>query len=210
MDERQRRRVQQLPRRETLESLGLDAGGRRDAATPAERVLAIANDRTTDVSEVHANLMRAAGAEPDTQQIGVRESRDEARVRHGVPATLRDRHLLPFPGMPRDRRLDVDGALAQMAPDERGVHALHRATLDRRGETPVRKIGLRDDQQPGRVAVQAVHDSRPALGRAARQFGAAADQDVDERVTPMAGAGMNDEAGWFVENRKMFVFEDKA
>src|SRR5256886_4764478 len=210
MCERQRRGVQQLPRGERLESLRFDARRRRDPAAAAERVLAIPHNRTPDVREMHANLMRASRTEPDAQQIAVRKLRDTRGVRDGMAAARRDRHPLALFGVPRDRSFDVDRRLPQMSPHQRRVDALHLAAFDRRGETAVREIGLRDDEQSRRVAVEPVHDSRPAFRRPARQVGAAADQDVDEGVVPMPRAGMDDEAGRLVEHGEVLVLVHEA
>src|SRR5882672_6089015 len=106
--------MQQLARRQRFESPGLEARRRCDAPAAPECVLAGADKRTTDVRQVHANLMGPSRAETDAQQIGMVEARDYASVRYGVPAALRHRHAFAFLGMARDRRFDVNRALAQV------------------------------------------------------------------------------------------------
>ncbi len=202
--------MQQLARRQRLETLRLVARRWRDAPAAAERVLAVADDRAADVREVHPDLMGAAGAQPHAQQIGVGEPRHERRVRDGVAAALRDRHALALFGMPGDRRFDVHRTLAQMAPHERRVHALDGAPLDRARESPVREVALRDHQQAGRVAIQPVHDAGSAFRRSAGELGPAAHQHVHQRVVPVAGTGMHDQARRLVEHREMLVLEHKA
>src|SRR3989442_6596814 len=98
--------MQQLARREPLEPLGLHA--RRRGHTPAatERVLAVPDDRATHMRQMHTDLMGAAGAEADTQEIGMREAGYKTRVCHGMPATPCHRHALALCGLKRDRRLD--------------------------------------------------------------------------------------------------------
>src|SRR6267378_1279076 len=210
MRERQGGGMQQVPRRELLEALGLRPRGRRHAATAPEGVLAVADNRATDMREMHANLVRAAGAQPHAQQIAVREARHECRVRHGVAAAFRDRHSLALFRMASDRRFDIDHILAQMAPHERRVDALHGAALDRTGETPMRQIALRNEQQSRGVAIEAMDDAGPAFGRtAAGQLGAAPRQHVDEGVVPVAGTGMHDESCRLVEHGEMLVLVDE-
>src|SRR5207253_425726 len=96
---------------EPFEPLGFDACRRRDAAAPAEAVFAIADDRAADVRQMHADLMRASGAEAQAQQIGVRESRDDGGMRDRVSPPLRHGHARALLGMTRDWRFDVDGTL---------------------------------------------------------------------------------------------------
>src|ERR1041385_3526129 len=68
----------ELGRMQPLAPLGLHARRRRHTPAAPERVLAIADDRAPDVREMDADLMRAARAEPDAQQVGVREAGDDA------------------------------------------------------------------------------------------------------------------------------------
>ena len=147
MDERQCRGVEQLARRERLEPFGFHARRRGHAPAAAERVLAVTDDRATHVRQMHANLMRPAGAETDAQQIGVGEAGYDTRVGHRVTATLRDRHAFALLGMPRDRGFDVDRALAQVPPHDRRIHARDFTSFDRPGEAAVREIALRHHQQ---------------------------------------------------------------
>src|SRR5437899_11617887 len=116
--------MEELSRRERLEPLGLHARRRRDAPAAAEAVLAIPDNRTADVREMHANLMRASGAETNPQQIAVREARDERGMRHGMTPALRDGPALALFGMTCDRCLDGDRSLAQMVPPGLGLEAL--------------------------------------------------------------------------------------
>src|SRR5882672_9192798 len=207
MRERKRRRVQQLARRQRLEPLRFRPCRRRHAATPTKRVLAVADDGTADVREVHTNLVRATGAESDAEQVDVREPRDDGGVGRRVPAALRDRHPFAVFGIARDRRFDVDHILAQMSPHERRVHTLHGPLLDGARQAAVGEIAFRDDEQPGRVAVEPMHDPWTARfrGRAARQLGAPPDQHIHERVVPVAGTRMDDESRRLVEHREVLV-----
>src|SRR5947207_7786883 len=128
--EREAGGVQQLARRERFELLRRPPLRRRDPPAAAQRVLRVAYHRVTDMRQVHADLMGAPGAEREPQQVGLREARTDRRVRHRVAAAGEHRHPLAILGMSRDRRLDVDGALREVAPGEGGVDALDLALLD--------------------------------------------------------------------------------
>ncbi len=58
-------------------------------------------------------------------------------------------------------RLDRPAPRARPAAHERQVRALERAAADELLQAPVRLLRARDDEQPGRVAVEPVDDPRP-------------------------------------------------
>src|SRR6266436_5840321 len=203
-------RVEQLSRRERLETLGRLPLRRRDAAAAPERILPVAHYRVPHVGEMHANLVGAPGAECHAQQLGLREPRGHAHMCDRVAAPRQYGHAFAIRGMACDRRLDVHRALRKMAPCERGVHALDLAPLDHAGEAAVRKVGFRDQQQARGVAVEAVHDPGPALGGALRERGAPFHQDVDQRVVPMAGARVHHQTRRLVQHGEVLVFVREA
>src|SRR5437762_8628381 len=153
--------------------------------------------------------MGPAGAEADAEEIGMREAGHHARMRHGVPATLRHGHALALGGVARDRRFDVDRTLAQVPPHDRRIHALDGASFDCAREPAVREIGLRDDQQSGRVAIEPVHDAGAAFRGTSRKLGAPPHQHIYLRVVPMTWPRMADETGGFVEDGEVLVFKDE-
>jgi hypothetical protein len=68
-------------------------------------------------------------------------------------------------------------------------------------EPRVRELGLRDDEEPRRIPVDAVHDPAPLFVASARD----AHEPVDERSRLMAGRRMDDEAGRFVDHEQLVV-----
>jgi hypothetical protein len=71
----------------------------------------------------------------------------------------------------------------------------------------VHVVGPRDDQQPARVLVKAVDDSRPAGIAAASQQVA---EQVDERLAAMRGGRVDDQAGGLVDDRQRVVGVDDS
>ena len=70
----------------------------------------------------------------------------------------------------------------------------------------VRAVGLGDDHDAAGVLVEAVDDARPLDAADAGKAGAAmVDQRVDQRAGPVAGAGMDDEAGRLVDDDQVVV-----
>src|SRR5438105_9210040 len=210
MVEREAGGVQQLAGREGFDLLRRPPVRGRHASTATVRVLRIAHHGVTDIRQVHANLMSTPGAERETQQVGLGEARHAGGVRHRVPTTRQHGHSLAVFGVARDRRLDVDGAGGEMAPDEGRVHALHLALLDQPREPLVCAVGLRDEQQPRGIPVEPVHDPRTPLRRALRERRAPLHQDVHQRVVPVAGAGVYHESGRLVEHREVLVLEHEV
>ncbi len=69
------------------------------------------------------------------------------------------------------------------------------------GKHPVGMIGLGDNHDPTGVLVQAVNDAWPPHATDAGKAGAAMmNQGVDQRSGPVAGAGMDNQSGRFVDD----------
>ena len=76
------------------------------------------------------------------------------------------------------------------------------AALDELLQLLVRLVRARDDHQPGRVAVEAVDDSRPLLLPAR---GAGERERMRERAAGVAGRRMDDDSGRLVDDEQMLV-----
>ena len=109
--------------------------------------------------------------------------------------------------MPRDRGVDDRRALVQVPPGDRGVTAPDPTGGDGGAEPAVGQIGLGDDHEPRRIAIEAMHDAGAPFG-SARQGRSARDQGVDQGVVPVAGGRMNDETGRLVDDREVLVLEE--
>ena len=99
------------------------------------------------------------------------------------------------------------------APDKGVVFAVEHPVAavigELRGEAVVRRVVLGDDQEPGRVLVEPVHDARPPdAADPGKAFAAMRDQRVDQRAGLVPGAGMHDEPGRLVDDDEVVVLED--
>jgi len=74
-------------------------------------------------------------------------------------------------------------------------------------ELSVRQRGLRDDQEARGVAVEAMHDPRPALGAVGERC-PTGDQRVDQSVVPVTRRGVDHQAGRLVDHGEVIVLED--
>ena len=82
---------------------------------------------------------------------------------------------------------------------------LTRARRQLPDEVDLRGLRLRDDDEPARVLVEAVHDAR---ARQRGQRGRVMQQRVLQRAVAVAGARMHDEAGGLVEDEERVVLVD--
>ena len=157
----------------------------------------------TDVLHVHADLMRATGFEPATQQaqtgmplhhVVMRDGRFAQRVHHALGAVVR---VAP------DRRVDAAGAI-DFTVHQRDVFALHSARLQL-----AHQIGLRDQrfgnhQQTRSVLVEPMHDTRARQFRDLRHM---MQQRIEQGAARIAIAGMHNQTHRFVDHQHLIVFK---
>jgi hypothetical protein len=136
------------------------------------------------------------------QELHDLEVRDRLARRVGV-----ERHARRLAPVAADRRLDPSAARARAAPHERQVLPLDLALTQRRLEPLVCLVRAGHDQQPRRVAVEAVDDARPVRVLPARRL---PDEPVDERARASAGAGVHGDAGGLVDDEQVLVLEGDA
>ena len=165
-------------------------------------VARIAGHRVGDRGEVGADLVRAAGLEASLDEAVGRQ-----RLEHGEVRARRARAApthgaaLGRPGVAAERGVDRAGARAGSALDQRAVGPVGLAALDHRGQAPVRLGVAGDDQQPGGVAVEPVHDAR-ALGLAAAEQIA---ERIDQGVAVVPRRRVHDQARGLVDHGEVLV-----
>jgi hypothetical protein len=93
------------------------------------------------------------------------------------------------------------------APDERRVLLVDLAIVKLSGQLLVRLVVLGDHHQPGRVAVEPVHDAG-AVRIAARR--SPLEQPVDERTPRVSWSRVDDDAGRLVDDEEMLVLVGDA
>src|SRR5262245_27494647 len=120
----------------------------------------VAEHRVTEIRELDADLVAAAGPEPQLHQGRVPPPLSHPVVRHRLPA-LRG-------GADAEGAVLGDAALRHAlvgrdaALDAGDVHALHAPRLELRLQLALRARRLRDDEEAGGLAVEAVDDEGPA------------------------------------------------
>jgi hypothetical protein len=104
--------------------------------------------------------------------------------------------------VPADRRVDATRARARPPTDEREVLPLQTTLPNELLQPAVGLLGPRGDEQPGRIAVEAVDDAR-ALRVAAGD--ASVEERVDERPALVPGRRMDNKTCRFVDDEQMLV-----
>ena len=132
------------------------------------------------------------------EQLDHLEIRDRLSRRRRV-----QRHTLRVPAVPADRRLDAPPPRTRPSTDEREILPFDLAAAQEALQAPMSLVGARDDEEPGGVPIQAVHDSRPLGLLPALDL--PAEEAVDERAASMPRRWMHDQAGGLVDDEKMLV-----
>ena len=178
--------------------------GQRQARLAPSAIRGVAEQRMPERGQVHADLVRAPGFEAALHERGGAEALEDVDVRARGLAGRDDGHLGALRRVASDRRVDRRRA-RQVAEDDRDVLPLDAARRQLPDEVDLRGLRLRDDDEPARVLVEAVHDAR---ARQRGQRGRVMQQRVLQRAVAVAGARMHDEAGGLVEDEERVVLVD--
>ncbi len=102
------------------------------------------------------------------------------------------------------RGVDRAGQRGRAPLDERDVLAVDVARLQRRLQRAQHRVALGDDEQPARVAVQAVHDA----GAHRIAAGGPAGERLDERPALVPGGRVHDDPCRLVHDEQVLVLPD--
>jgi hypothetical protein len=186
-----------------MQKLALEIQASAARSTP---VLGVSADRMADSGQVSADLVRAPRLQPEAQQRGRRQALDRLEMGDGVarPVAAGGHHGAAAP-VASDRGVDRAGLGVHAARDEGQVLAAHLARAQLGGQRGVGLLGLRHDEQPRRVAVEAVDDAGPLRVGAA---GDAAAERLRQRRPVVSAGGMRDQPGGLVDHEQVGVLVD--
>jgi len=195
MGEANEARVQEHP---------LQALAREDLVPGEVAVLVVARERKAQMGKMHSDLVRAAGLELGIEQrlgrIGPRPYLGPAEGRP-CKATCGIDADAPLPltrDVAREREIDLAQRVAPAAPDQHVVALVDRAVAQLRMQGGQRAALFRDEQHPGRLAVQPMHELEEA------RVGARLAQPLDG-TERNAAAAMDRETGGLVEGHERLV-----
>ena len=193
MTEAQCERVQELP---------------REPQVARHAIARVSAHRQADRGEVHANLVRAAGLEPDLEERVLGELLDELEMRDRLSGLVRvERATGALPPVASDGSVDAPGARLRPAAREREVPSFDLAVADRVLERAVRVLRARDDEQPGRVAVEPVDDTWPV--RVVSPERCEREELWQQRLAPRPRAGVHGDTRRLVEDDEVLVLVDE-
>ncbi len=173
----------------------------------------IAEEGGAFVVEVDADLMGAAGVEvaEDEGGVGGGVGGEDLVVGDGGFAAwgIDDGHFLAVDGVSADVGEDGVGWGFGDSVGDAEVEFFHGASGELCGEGLVGGVGFGDDEAAGGVFVEAVDDAGSFDAADAGELAAAVvEEGVDEGAIGVSGGGVDDDAGVFVEDEEVFVFEE--
>ena len=169
----------------------------------------VARHGMPDVRHVDADLMRAAGFQPQ-RRVGKRTVIFQYRiVRHcrtGMP--VGHAHLLAVLFAAADGRADRPLRLPQMPVQHSSVFSSEGMSLDLLCQGMMRGVRLGDDQEPARILVDPVHDAGTHIAVDAGKAPAAVmQQGVDQRPVRVPRRRMHNHPARLVDHKKVLVLE---
>jgi len=191
---------------------GDEVGIRRGCPTPTVRP--VAQDRETQVGEVHPDLVGTARPQLDPeerQRHGGGKALEHAVARHGrAPRSGGTHgHAPAVSRVPPDRRLDDPLRARHRAVDQRQIPPFDTARLELSRQGEVRAVGLGDNEEARGPAVQPVDDPGAAHAPDPGERRATARQEgVDERPRRMTRPRVDDQARGLVHDKDGVVLVD--
>ncbi len=189
---------------------GAIAGEFFEALAGAASVGVIADEGVTDVLEVDADLVGAAGMEVGLDEGGVVEALKDAVGGPGVTAFAdAGGHAFAVGGVAGDGGADVAAEFGDFAAHDGVVDLFESAPGELGLELLVGGVIFGDDEAAAGIAVEAVDDAWAGdAADAAELAGAVVEEGVDEGMLVVADARVDDESGGFVEDEEVVVFEE--
>src|SRR5487761_2301031 len=121
----------------------------------------IARDGVPEGSQVDPDLVGPAGDEVDLEERPAPEALADPVAGDGWPPVRDDGHPGPLARIAPDRRLDPAGGRLHATLDQGEVRLLAPPRLELRHEAGLGHVRLGHHDEPGGVAVEAMHDPRP-------------------------------------------------
>jgi hypothetical protein len=158
---------------------------------------------------VDTDLVRAARFQADLEQRVLGQRLSHLEVSHGSTRLVGvERAARRHAAVASHRRVDSSRARARMPTHEREVAPLDLPPANRLLERRVRLLGAGDHEQPGGVAVEAVHDAGSDRVRSTRR---AERQELSRQSPPgRARPRMHHEPGGLVEDHEVLILEEEG
>jgi hypothetical protein len=165
-------------------------------------ILFIADDRVTDVSHMHTDLMRSPGFDDQPQQGSLIERFHNLipRYRDPPPGRRLCGHLFPVVRASAYERFDAAGGWPWNARDDGNVFFVDSPPFELIGKFPHAPFVLRNNERASGIFVKAVNKSRTDLPADSGKIAAAIQQGVDESAGRMSRRRMNHQPGRLIHH----------
>lgn len=159
---------------------------------------------------MNADLVRASGL-----GMALNEGFSLAGIQHTVvsqslAAPIDDGHFLAVDGVPADSGIDFSVRHAGDSIDQGEVGFFDIAGGELIGERAVGLFGFRDHEDSGSFLVESVDDARTLCSADDLDSCAVVEEAVGKGAFAVSRAGVDDEAGGFVEDEEVFILEKNA
>jgi drug/metabolite transporter (DMT)-like permease len=182
-----------------VQKLALDTSGPGEGVGTA--VEGIAGDRATGGGGVDADLVGAAGKQSQFQQGCPGPGADDFPVGAGGPASGADRHFLAMDGMASDGAFPGTDLASGASQNKGEIGFLGFPVLELAAEFAMGGIGFGGHEDAGGFQIEPVNDPGTIRTAAGGELARAVVQKGrGEGTGGSTGAGMNGEAGGFVED----------
>jgi hypothetical protein len=179
------------------------------ASTGPRAVHRVAGDGMTDRREMDPDLVCPAGDEVELEQRPAIEAFPHPIAGRRRTTRGHDRHPRPMARVPPDRRFDPSHCCRHGAMDEGEIRLLDTPRLELGHDRGLGDVRLRHDEQPARIAIEAVDDPGAAdPGNPAEGVAMATQERIDEGPVLMARRGMDDQPRRLVDDQQVRVLVD--
>jgi len=179
---------------------------RRQIGSAAGPVKGIAGNGMLDKIQMNAHLVSAAGLKPDLEQAKRAEYGYDAVTADRLSPSGDHRHAPAVTGMAAYRSLDFSLRGADPSKNQGDIFPPHGSRPQLRRKGGMTEIIFRSQQQPGRILVQAVHDSGTIRPACSGKAFAMIEQRIDQGTAVVARSRMDDHPPGLVYYQEIIIF----
>lgn len=160
--------------------------------------------------EMHANLMRASGLEQTCdERKTARRASYRPKIGNRALGSVKTRRIFDaLRRMASIGRIEM-ACVGEIRREGNGVILAIDAMVGKHGhERLIRLLRTRSDEQTRCIGVETMNDAGTRSIAHITNPGVVMEQGIDECMVGIAGAGMNDETGRFVDDEDIVIFVD--
>ncbi len=173
-------------------------------------VEAVAQNGMSEMMHVNTDLVCAAAVQRALHETDAALCLQNAIIgSRRSTAFLIHRHFFAMNRMPANRRVDRPARSPENAGDEREIDFCDLAIGELAGKLLVRGVVLRHDHRAAGLLIEPMHNAGTLLAADARQGGAMMQERIDQCVRLITRPRMNNEPGWLIDDKQVFILKEK-